>query len=160
VAQYNWRPFEEAREFARGLGLRSLEQWQGWAKSGQKPADIPSNPHVTAAYRGKWQGWSDWLGTPKRHEWRPFEEAREYVHSLDLKSQIEYKEWSKSGKRPLDIPGQPNTVYEEFAGYQDWLGTGVLPFEDAREIARGLGLKTRREWTQWWRSNGPWVSRA
>jgi hypothetical protein len=39
-----WRPFEEAREFARKQGLTSSKAWREWAKSDQRPKDIPSGP--------------------------------------------------------------------------------------------------------------------
>ncbi len=44
VRSKRWRPFEEAREFARSLGLRNSEEWGKFHKSNQRPADIPSNP--------------------------------------------------------------------------------------------------------------------
>ena len=58
--------FEEARRFARTLGLRSQMQWQAYAKGqmpevGSRPDNIPSNPYDT--YRGcGWVSWPDWLG--------------------------------------------------------------------------------------------------
>jgi len=43
-----WRPFEQAREFARSLKLRSQTEWFQYCKSGKdsipKPDDIPSLP--------------------------------------------------------------------------------------------------------------------
>jgi len=85
--------------------------------------------------------------TKKRNDWRSFEEAREYVRSLGLKSQAEWMKYSKSGKRPSDIPAAPQKVYQdEWRGIPDWLGYkldgrpvgGWRPFEEAREYARGL----------------------
>ncbi|MFL6425501.1 MAG: hypothetical protein ACJ71R_18185, partial [Nitrososphaeraceae archaeon] len=57
----------------------------------------------------------------------PFEKAREYVHSLDLKNTEEYNEWSKSGQKPHGIPADPARVYEkEWKGMGYWLGTGYV----------------------------------
>ena len=39
-----WRPFKEAREFVRSLGLKGYDDWYVYCKSGNKPDDIPSNP--------------------------------------------------------------------------------------------------------------------
>ena len=59
----DWRPFEDAREFVRGLGIKRQEDWAAYAASGQKPDDIPSKPQDV--YRAKWRGFGDWLGSVK-----------------------------------------------------------------------------------------------
>ena len=41
----------------------------------------------------------------------PFEEARAFVHALKLGSQKEWQEYSKSGKRPPNIPSSPWKTY-------------------------------------------------
>jgi hypothetical protein len=41
-----WRKFEEARKFARSLGLKDTIEWYEYAKSGDRPDDIPSNPRL------------------------------------------------------------------------------------------------------------------
>ena len=42
-----------------------------------------------------------------RANWRTFEEARAFVHSLGLKSVPEWWVYCKSGKKPADIPANP-----------------------------------------------------
>jgi len=39
-----YRPFKEAREFVRKLGLKNWEEWREYCKSGKKPEDIPNAP--------------------------------------------------------------------------------------------------------------------
>ncbi len=61
-----YRPFAEAREFARTLKLKGSAEWDLFRKGempqlGRLPADIPSNPNRTYAAKG-WKGMSDWLG--------------------------------------------------------------------------------------------------
>ena len=58
----NWRPFEDARSFARRLGLKSSEAWNAYCRSGKKPQDIPKKPDSVYADAG-WAGMGDWLGT-------------------------------------------------------------------------------------------------
>src|SRR5215208_5718629 len=99
----DWRPFEEAREFTRGLDRKGQKEWKEWCKFGQRPPDIPSNPNL--AYKDEWRGWGNWLGTGHRWGappggWRPMEEAREYVWGLGLKTWMEWSEWIKSDQRP------------------------------------------------------------
>ena len=55
-----WRPFEEARDFASSLGLKSHYEWKVWAKGGYKPEDVPASP--SNVYKDEWRGWADWLG--------------------------------------------------------------------------------------------------
>ena len=59
-----YRPFSAAREFVRKLGLRTQKEWQSYARSDERPADIPTNPDKTYAGVG-WQGYGDWL-CPRR----------------------------------------------------------------------------------------------
>src|SRR6266516_5688 len=37
----SYRPFQEAREFVRGLGLQNQSKWQEWSKTEARPNDIP-----------------------------------------------------------------------------------------------------------------------
>jgi formylglycine-generating enzyme required for sulfatase activity len=63
IASYlrKYRSFEEARAFARNLGLRSQNEWKDYCRSGEKPDDIPSKPDNSYADAG-WAGMGDWLG--------------------------------------------------------------------------------------------------
>lgn len=54
------RPFEEAKEYVRGLGLKNSMEWYEWCKVRKRPRDIPAAPDV--AYKKEWRGWRDWLG--------------------------------------------------------------------------------------------------
>ena len=63
-----------------------------------------------------------------------YEEAREYVRSLNLKNNREWREWSKSGMRPSNIPSNPDKTYQNkgWLGWDDFLENNFLPFEEAR----------------------------
>jgi hypothetical protein len=52
--------------------------------------------------------------------------GRAYARKLELKGERGWKEWSKSGQRPSDIPGNPNKVYRDdgWISWPDWLGYG------------------------------------
>ena len=159
-----WGTFEEARAFARSLGLESRKDWVEWCMSADRPQDIPVDPSlIHCGEGGPWQGWPDFLGYELRgtcsrsRGWRSFEEARRFIWGLGLKSQREWNEWSKSGERPPDIPSNPDRVYEEegWLSYGDFLGyvaVEMRPFEEARSYARSLGLKSQREWEEWSKS--------
>jgi hypothetical protein len=156
----NWRPFEDARSFARSLGLKSSEAWKAYCRSGKKPDDIPMKPDSAYADAG-WAGMNDWLGNGKRRRgnWRSFNKARAFVRSLALESSADWKTYCRSGKKPDDIPVAPNGAYADsgWTSWPDWLGNGRRvgnwrPFEDARSFARSLGLKSSEAWTAYCRS--------
>ena len=51
--------------------------------------------------------------TPKDRTYRPFSKAPIYVHPLVLKSKKIGCYYSISGKKPQDIPRNPQLVYED-----------------------------------------------
>ena len=101
-------------------------------EKGELPEDIPAKPD--RVYRDKgWLGFGDWLGTGEvatyLRQYRPFKEARKFARSLGLKSQTEWRKFTKGeipGKGPLppDIPAYPGQVYKDkgWSGIRDWLG--------------------------------------
>ena len=116
-----------ARAFVRRLGLKSQHEWRDFVKSGRKPDDIPAAPQFAYADHG-WAGYGDWLGTGTvatfLRQYRSFKKARAFVRRLGLKSHAEWRNYCKSGKKPNDIPADPNKVYGEdgWSGWGDWLG--------------------------------------
>ena len=158
VRHTKFLPLEEAREYVHSLKLKGLKDWWVYCKSGKRPANIPASPHE--AYKKDWQGWGDFLGTgkmirkrqKKELQYLPYEKARQYVRTLNIKGQKEWIKYVKSGEKPANIPSAPYQYYDEWKGYADWLGTkrirptSFLPFEEAREFARTLNIKKMIEW--------------
>jgi len=171
-----YRPFKEARNFARSLGLKNVSEWHKYCKSelpekGEKPHDIPATPERTYKNNG-WVGMGDWLGTGTiaffRMEYRTFKEARDFTRNLGLKSQTEWYKYCRGDlpgkdKKPDDIPSNPQNTYKDkgWKGYGDWLGTGTIAtssrkyrsFEHAREFARNLKLGSYKEWRKYCQGN-------
>ena len=152
----NYRGFADAKDFVRKLHLETGKEWISYCKSGKKPLDIPNAPwHV---YKHQWKDLGDWLGTghkaPKNRIFRPFRQAREYVRNLKLKSGQEWKLYCKSGKKPYDIPSNPDKTYSEWNGIGDWLGTDSIatfnkkfrPFKEARRFVQSLALRNYDGW--------------
>ena len=50
-----------------------------------------------------WNGFADWLGKNKRPAFLSYEEAKKVVNALGLKSQEDWRRWSRT-ERPPDIP--------------------------------------------------------
>jgi hypothetical protein len=165
-----WQSFETARAFVRGLGLAGNIEWRRYVR-GQvlhkppKPDDIPSNADFVYRDAG-WVSWGDWLGTgtvaSAQTQFRPYAEARRFVHGLKLRTSREWRLYSR-GKlpgrppRPEGIPSVPEDSYRaEWTGWADFLGRDSLPprpprhrpFHEVRDYVRGLGLGSAREWRE------------
>ena len=97
--------------------------------------DIPDGLNIDAEEFTKSIKLQFWSKLAKL-SWRPFEEAREFVHALKLTGQKSEGGWRDycSGKikglpkRPDDIPYNPDRIYaDKWKGYSDWLGTNTKP---------------------------------
>ena len=157
--------YKTARDFVHKLGLKDENEWYSYCKSGNKPPQIPTAVRKTYKDKG-WKGMGDWLGTDtianQERKHLSFEKAREYAQSLGLKTTEEWRNFTKSGKLLKSIPADPAKVYKDIGwkGMGDWLGTGriapkdtkSLPFEEARDYAHSLQLKSKTEWEQHCRS--------
>jgi post-segregation antitoxin CcdA/integrase-like protein len=92
---------------------------------------------------------------------KSFEEGRKFVHGLALKNSLEWQHYSKSHKKPPDIPANPPAEYkQDWKGWGDWLGTEMianqnkrfLPFEEARVFVHQLGLNSVEDWVEYCKS--------
>ena len=100
------------------------------------------------------------LSGKKKKQWRPFKEARKFVRSLKLESGTYWREYSKSGKKPPDIPYNPDRNYKEWKGMGDWLGTGNIAsqvrkyrsYNEARKFVRSLKFKNFEQWKEYTKS--------
>ena len=142
-----FKSFEEAREFARGLGLKMRKDWKRYCKSVEKPDDIPNYPDIHYKYKG-WVDWNDFLGAIK---YRSLDEIKEFVRELGINKYHDWQKYCKSGEKPDDIPRNPSQVYKDkgWTNWYDFFGKKnrvFRPFEEARDFARGLKFDTIEKW--------------
>lgn len=158
-----FRSFEDAKQFVHTLKLKIRSDWRNYCKYGKKPDDIPSEPIRT--YKDEWVNWNDFLGSEKtahnQKEFLSFKKARKITQSLNLRSEKEWRELCKSGKKPDEIPSLPSRTYKkEWNGMGDWLGTGTIApqkkqfrtFEDARKFVHRLEINTKEKWLNYTKS--------
>ena len=160
------RTFENARKYVQLEKIPTQKKWKEYCASDKKPEDIPSNPNLVYKNKG-WNGYPDWLGTNyipnQERKYRSFSNARTFARNLELDSRTEWDNYCKSGKKPDDIPANPNIIYKkEWGGVGDWLGTGTianrdrvyLSFEKARKIICALDPKiiSKTEWANYCKS--------
>jgi hypothetical protein len=156
-----WRPFNEARTYARKLKLGSHKEWTALANvraptnRRRLPDDIPSYPNNVYE---EWIGWWDWLGTGhRRGNWFSFSSARALSRKLGLTSEAQFIRWRRGQlkhriKCPIDMPMHPDRVYPEFDDWPDFLGftpIAWLAFDQARRFVRQLKLRNQLEFREW-----------
>ena len=97
----------------------------------------------------------------RKKGFKSFEDTREFVRSLGIKTEPEWRRWMSSHKKPIDIPANPEKIYkDQWTTMGDWFGTGRiadkfkrdiwLPLKqakpEARRIAKEQGIKTKKQW--------------
>jgi hypothetical protein len=159
-----YRSFTESRKFAQKLQFTSILKWNEYCTSGNKPHDIPSSPQKV--YKKEWDSWPEFLGNKniasQKRKYLPFIEAREFVRKLKLKNSDDWKEYSKSDKRPVNIPGAPNEVYKNkgWSGIPDWLGNDnvsninrkYLTYGQCSKFVQKNNITTRKQWEKFCKS--------
>jgi len=157
-----FRSFKDARKFAQSLNIKSNSAWRQYSKSGKKPENIPSTPARTYKNKG-WINEGDWLGTGTiasyNVQFRSFEDAKKFVNTLNFENEKQWRNYTKSTNKPVDIPTTPARHYKkEWKGLGDWLGTKrianqdkkYLPWKEAKllyqKFAQKYGLKNNDDW--------------
>ena len=157
-----YRNFEDAKKFVHSLKLKNKESWYNFAKTTNRPVDIPKEPRYQYLKKG-WKGWGDWLGTGRiatqLKQFKNFEEARTFSQKFCFKSIAEWKKYSKSGKRPKYIPSQPDKTYKNkgWISWGDWLGTDITAtynfsyesYSIAKKFVHSLNLKSKIDWANY-----------
>jgi hypothetical protein len=107
--------FKTAMRLARKNRILTGPQWERCCKT--ISPNLPSDPSMS--YSKEWKGWKKFLGT----NYFDFLKAREIVRMLGLKNVKQWLQYSKT-QRPRNIPSNPWSVYKEWVGFADWLGSG------------------------------------
>jgi superfamily II DNA or RNA helicase len=179
VAKLNWLPFEEARNYARGLKFTNVRQWQEFFTTKSMPLNLPTAPNVTYLNNG-WISWGDWLGNDNisvhNRVYVDFEEARDYARTLNLNNSKQWKTFFGFKKNINGIPKYPEKIYKNkgWINWGDWLGSfhsanykkPYLSYSEAIAFVKGLGLRTRGQWDEYIKSgkkpenipSSPWKS--
>ena len=134
ISMYDWLGYEkneylsykDAKKYLQKFNLKSWSQFKKFAASSSRPSNIPGHPHIIYKDKG-WVSISDLLGYESKSTtrvFREFKDAKEFLHKLKLKNQIEWQKFAKSNLKPNDIPSNPQKVYKDkgWNGLADWLG--------------------------------------
>jgi hypothetical protein len=161
-----YRSYEYAKKFIHPMKFKNVEEWTKYCKIGNKPKDIPNSPRKIYDKTG-WISWGDFLGTGKiasRHRvFKNYTESKKYIKNLNIGSKSEWMNYSKSGKRPEDIPGCPDRTFKrtgEWISWGDFLSTGTIApqnrvyktYEEAVAFLKPFRLKNYDDWAEFYKS--------
>ncbi|MDE0151731.1 MAG: hypothetical protein OXK80_04455 [Bdellovibrionales bacterium] len=99
--------------------------------------------------------------TRNKKEWMSYEEAKTFIQAQGIKTSTQFLEWKRAGKRPKNFPSTPWKVYkDEWTSWGDFAGTKNvsarkkewMSFEEAKTYIQNLGIKTRRQFKAWTKS--------
>lgn len=130
-----YKKFEDAISYARGLKLRCKREWISVYNRNQLNRDgLPKCPN--AVYKKEWKGWKDWLGS----EFLSYSEAKNVAISLKLN---EKRDWTKyiENKKPIGLPSNPNIFYKN-NGWENWYTFLGKPMDARRYYVNDKFFKT------------------
>jgi molybdenum cofactor biosynthesis enzyme MoaA len=84
----------------------------------------------------------------------PYELAKKFAISHQIKNQREWRKLFNQKKLPVGFPSNPNQRYKKWKGWYDFLETKRIykNYVEAKEFALKNKIKTQYEWYQWSKS--------
>ena len=128
-------PYEEAKQLVREEMIKSRGAYNTWWET-NKPKQVPRFPH--RIYQRVWVSWNEFLGTNNvfgvhAKQWRSYEDAIIFVHTLSLSNYNQWTEFCKSGDLPSDVPTRPDLVYANWKSWSHWFGTNPREVLEAKK---------------------------
>ena len=117
IYQYTPPTFKELKSLVKSRNITSKEGFLKCVKKGLLGPYIPSN--IESYYEKEFTTWDAFLSPKTRYY--SYEEAKAYVGSLNIRSSYQWIALCKSKQRPDFIPAWPNTFYDEFVSWKDFL---------------------------------------
>ena len=139
-----WKPFKNARSFARSLGLERVSDWRTKFLKGKikkcpkRPHNIPAKPDKV--YHGDFIDYYDWVGiaptarSKSRDVYWEYEKAKTFLKLFSFPSKRQYSLWA-AGKhkdstlppKPVELPFDAEVVYSHpsrnsWISWPDFLG--------------------------------------
>jgi hypothetical protein len=160
--------YDDAKKISISMNIKTTNQWRKMCKSNMIPDNIPKRPDLYYKNNG-WTSWSEWLGYEiiknSDKNFLKYEDAKEYVIRLNLKSNNEWREFCKNKKND-EIPSCPDLYYKDngWVSWSEWLGYDkiklrkkpeYLSYDDAKEYLKNIKIKTSREWIIFSKSSRP-----
>ncbi|MDB5238669.1 MAG: Phage integrase family protein [Candidatus Parcubacteria bacterium] len=146
--------WQEASAKTQTLGVHSIRQYH---KKYRIDSKLPSNPNV--AYPD-YPGDTVFLGRSKKDRYGTCEEASTAAKALNAKSVEDYKRLCEKDSK---LPKCPDIVYEDFPGWNKFLGTDKYPtWQEASASAKKLKITSHVEYARRYKEDvrlhsSPWT---
>lgn len=159
--------YERASKMVQLAGVKTFTQWVDYChgtgdfEHNRKPGYIPANPNLYYGPEGtgEWEDWGTFLDTgniannKKRRDFVTYETAREFCHSLNIRSIKEWREMAESDfARPSNIPSAPNIIYKDsgWTSWSDFLLPKFLSYTSAKNLISTIKpkIKTSKAWRE------------
>ena len=145
--------YEQVQAYAKKNRIKSMRQWFAFhneSKGGApRPRNIPGDPSKYFQRRNKWGGWPSFLGTTTKatqtvkSEFKDLAACKQWFINQKIYTVAQFRELSKSGNRPSEIPAAPNKKYG--VKYSDILCPKVssyVSYEEAKDLVLKFGFKS------------------
>ena len=156
-AKINYQSFNKARSFVRQLNLNSQKEWYEYCHSGDKPIDIPKNPHLIYKNTG-WNGLNDWLGKSSDLGYFTYSECVDAMIKLGIDKNLKFREYKKQNNSNKRIPRNPPHTYKtDWQGWSHFFGKKVkhyLSFEEQKRKVQSFNFQSSKEFKDYIKLNG------
>ena len=153
----NYQSFNKARSFVRQLNLNSQKEWYEYCHSGDKPIDIPKNPHLIYKNTG-WNGLNDWLGKSSDLGYFTYSECVDAMIKLGIDKNLKFREYKKQNNSNKRIPRNPPHTYKtDWQGWSHFFGKKVkhyLSFEEQKRKVQSFNFQSSKEFKDYIKLNG------
>jgi superfamily II DNA or RNA helicase len=152
-----YRPFEEARKFARTLKLKNNNEWITFSKSGKLPNDIPRS--INQTYKKEFKGMPDFLGINRYSTYDKilsYKDTQNFAIKNKIKSSSEWFKFCKNNELPKGLPVNPRVKHsKKWISWGSFLKTErvadqwkkFLSYNDAKKILKKYNFKSVKEFT-------------
>ena len=144
--------FDKAKKMNKKLKITSRKDYLS-----KRLDSMPASP--SDYYKKQWNGWGDYLGldiiSSKLRVFVSYEKCKKYVYKNKIKSLKELREWSKAGKKPNNIPCQPESIYKNkgWEGSKKFFAKEWLSYDEAMEVLRPYNLQSQDEFVEFIHKN-------
>ena len=155
------KSYDEVRNWVlENLKIKSMNAWIKMVRENKLPNFIPRWPRAVFSAKNEWISWGHFLNTGTVHNplknCTPYNEAKEIISKMGIKTIVEYTKLHKEGKISKEIPLKPNRRYKinnEWESWGEFLGPSAikcqhreyLSYEEFKKELQRLKIKTYKQ---------------
>ncbi|MDA9278994.1 DEAD/DEAH box helicase family protein [Schleiferiaceae bacterium] len=126
----------EAKKYVRDNKINNLKEYHDFYRRDGKKLGFPFSPKDTYMTKGTWKGYEDFFGVQilsfREMKFLSFQQAKEIAISNKIKNRRSWHEFVRNFNATLKPRAHPQK-YNEWISWEDFLGTGYLSYEQAKQ---------------------------